>query len=182
MNFFSFVPHCYKNGLVRTLVDRTFKINNNWISFDIDLKNLRSTLCKNLFPPKLIDKVVNTYLNKTRAKKPPIDPVSNIECRYYKLPYIGKYSTVTKHKVKELVSKFCKNIDLKIIFTTSKISEYFSTKDPIPQNLLSMVVYKFVCANCNVCYVGETSRHLTTRIKEHLSKDKASNIYKHLKN
>ena len=43
-----------------------------------------------------------------------------------------------------------------------------------------MVVYKFLCANCNVCYVGETSRHLTTRIKEHLSKDKASHIYKHL--
>ena len=29
MNFFSFVPHCYKNGLIRTLVDRTFKINNS---------------------------------------------------------------------------------------------------------------------------------------------------------
>ena len=43
-----------------------------------------------------------------------------------------------------------------------------------------MVVYKFICANCNVCYVDETSRHLATRIKEHLRKDKTSHIFKHL--
>ena len=126
MNFFSFVPHCYKNGLVKTLVDRTFKINNNWFSFDTDLKNLHSTLCKNLFPPKLIDKVVLTYLDKVRTEKTSIDPDSNINCRYFKLPYIGKYSSVTKCKVKELTNKFCKNIDLKIIFTTSKIGVFFN--------------------------------------------------------
>ena len=56
----------------------------------------------------------------------------------------------------------------------------FSTKDKIPSFLKSMVVYKFVCASCNACYVGETARHLPTRIKEHLKTDKKSHIYQHL--
>ena len=33
---------------------------------------------------------------------------------------------------------------------------------------------------CGACYVGETSRHICTRINEHLSMDKASHIFKHL--
>ena len=44
----------------------------------------------------------------------------------------------------------------------------------------SFVIYKFVCASCNACYIGETTRHLSTRIKEHLGLDKQSHIYKHL--
>ena len=38
----------------------------------------------------------------------------------------------------------------------------------------------FTCANCKICYVGETTRHFITRINEHIQKDRKSNIYKHL--
>ena len=33
---------------------------------------------------------------------------------------------------------------------------------------------------CNICYIGEATCHLSTRIKEHLEKDKKSHIFKHL--
>ena len=55
-------------------------------------------------------------------------------------------------------------------------------KDPIPRGLRSRVVYKFACAGCNACYVGETTRHFSTRVREHLVTDKASHIFKHLQN
>ena len=48
--------------------------------------------------------------------------------------------------------------------------------------LRSRVVYKFACAGCNACYVGETTRHFSTRVREHLVTDKASHIFKHLQN
>ena len=32
-NYYGFVPFSYQLGLVRTLVDRTFKINNTWAGF-----------------------------------------------------------------------------------------------------------------------------------------------------
>ena len=46
----------------------------------------------------------------------------------------------------------------------------------------SFLVYKFVRARCNSCYIGETCRHFKTRIDAHVKKDKKSNIYKHLNN
>ena len=47
---------------------------------------------------------------------------------------------------------------------------------------LSCVVYKFTCAGCNSVYIGETTRRLTTRVREHLCTDKNSHIFKHSKN
>ena len=53
----------------------------------------------------------------------------------------------------------------------------FNVKDPIPNFLKSFFVYKFVCPGCNAGYIGETTRHLSTRIKEHLQTDKKLNIF-----
>ena len=39
-NFLSFSPFSYKLGLTRTLVDRTFKINNTWTGFHNNIKEL----------------------------------------------------------------------------------------------------------------------------------------------
>ena len=47
-------------------------------------------------------------------------------------------------------------------------------------DLKSNVIYKFCCAGCNACHIGETTRHISTRIQEHLRSDKQSHIYKHL--
>ena len=57
----------------------------------------------------------------------------------------------------------------------------FSLKDRTPDELQSHVVYKFCCAGCNASYIGETNRHLQTRIEEHTLKDKNSAIFKHLR-
>ena len=46
--------------------------------------------------------------------------------------------------------------------------------------LKSNLVYNSSCAGCNTCYIGETERHLSTKINEHLHTDKKSYIYKHL--
>ena len=56
----------------------------------------------------------------------------------------------------------------------------FSLKDHVPKSMKSYVVYKFSCASCDACYIGETTRHFSTRIAEHLRTDKASHVYKHL--
>ena len=47
-NYFSFTAPSYKIGLVRTLIDRNFKINNTWAGFHNDDKNLTFILPKNL--------------------------------------------------------------------------------------------------------------------------------------
>ena len=58
MNYFSFVPNLYKLGLIKTLVDRLYTINNSWTRFDKDLKDLKNILQKNQYPLGMIYHVV----------------------------------------------------------------------------------------------------------------------------
>ena len=37
-NYLGFSPFIYKLGLIKTLIDRTFKINNTWMGFLKDLQ------------------------------------------------------------------------------------------------------------------------------------------------
>ena len=44
------------------------------------------------------------------------------------------------------------------------------------------MVYKFTCAGCNSIYIGGASRHLSTRVRDHLFADRNSHIFKPLEN
>ena len=58
-NYFSIIPYPYKLRLIRTLVDRAYKINNTWLGFYEDIKKLTEILKKNLFPAHLVERVVD---------------------------------------------------------------------------------------------------------------------------
>ena len=45
-----------------------------------------------------------------------------------------------------------------------------SLKPPVEKELRSGVVYKIQCPRCQACYVGQTVRHLKTRIADHRSR------------
>ena len=71
---------------------------------------------------------------------------------------------------------------IKLVFSSFKIASMFGVKDPIPHGLRAGVVYKFLCAGCNACYVSEITRHFSTRVCEHMLSDRTSHIFTHLKN
>ena len=84
-------------------------------------------------------------------------------------------------KLSKLCKEFCKeNLNIKLVFTSFKIKNYFSHKDPIPDDKKSFVVYKFTCASCSSSYIGETCQHFKTRIQEHIKKDNKSHVFKHI--
>ena len=89
-------------------------------------------------------------------------------------------SLLAQRKIKIIAKKYCTGLDIRLAFTSYKLSNMFSVKDSIPNALRSQVVYKFTCAGRHACYVGETTRHFGTRVREHLSSDHNSHIYKHL--
>ena len=79
-----------------------------------------------------------------------------------------------------LDKRFCRNLNIKLVFSSFKFRNVMNAKDSVPGLLRSNGVYKFNCAECNSAHVCETSRHLSTRVREHLSTDN-SNTFKHLK-
>ena len=180
-NFLGFLPHSYKLALIKTLIHRIYQICNNWKMFHLNLKELRTILSKNLFPPHLIDKTVKNYLNDRIIDKNKNQDVNTSNKSYFKLPYVGEYSTEVKNKISNICETFCKSTDIRISFSMTKVGDLFSVKSRIPDYLKSFVVYHFVCAGCGASYVGETTRYFLTRIREHLSKSSSpTNIFLHL--
>ena len=77
-----------------------------------------------------------------------------------------------ERSTQNFASRLKKLCDIQIIFTTRKLRTCLPTlKSPFLRNLKSHVVYKVTCNACSSIYVGQTSRHVTTRISEHRKKD-----------
>ena len=53
----------YKISLITYIIDRSFKVCNNWNSFHNHIENIKSNLIKNAHPTFLIDKVIKKYLD-----------------------------------------------------------------------------------------------------------------------
>ena len=70
--------------------------------------------------------------------------------------------------------------NIKLVFNSFKIKNYFSYKEPNPDDLKSFLVYKFTFASCSSSYIDKTCCHFKTRIEEHIKKDNKSHIFKHL--
>ena len=69
---------------------------------------------------------------------------------------MGHFSAITKKKIRHFIKRYCNDLDITLVFSSFKISYLFGVKDPVPDGLRSRVVYKFVGAGCNACYVDET--------------------------
>ena len=176
LNFSSFTSFSFKFSLIKCLIDRSFKICNNWNFFHNDIKNIKSNLIKNAYPLFLINKVIKNYLDyKFSSNQSQLKDTSDVH--YFKLPYISNLSHHIKNKLSKLCKEFCKeNFNIKLVFNSFKIKNYFSYKDPILNYLKHFLVYTFTCASCSSSYISETCRHFKTTIEEHIKNNK-SHIY-----
>ena len=127
-----------------------------------------------------MDKVIKKYLDyKFSSNQNQLKDKSDVH--YFKLPYIGNLSHHIKNKLLKLCKEFCKEtFNIKLVFNSFKIKNYFAYKDPIPNDLKSFLVYKFICASCSSSCTGKTCCHFKTRIEEHIKKDNKSHIFKRL--
>ena len=176
----SFTSFSYQINLIKCLIDRSFKICNKWNSFHNDIGNIKSNLIKNAYPPFLISKIITKYLDyKFSSDRNQLKDKSDVH--YFKLPYIGNLSHNIKMKLSKLCKEFCKeNFNIKLVFKSFQIKNYFSYKDPIPNDLKSFLVYKFTCSSCSCSYIGKTCRLFKTRIEEHIKKDNKSHTFIYL--
>ena len=148
--------------------------------FHNECKQLINTFVRNLYPKRLIDKCIKRYLDNTNKDKQN-EQVEVKDIRYVTLPYIGHYSNFAKCKINKLVKQFCKKeLQIRLVFTTSKLKSYFSNKDRLPKAFTSSVIYEFNCAGCNSSYVGRTHCHFDSTSEQHLKTDRNSSIFKRI--
>ena len=156
-------------------MDRAYKINNSLLSFNNDVEKLTHIFKKNQFPEYLINRVVKTYLDNTDNSA----QSDNGNVLYFKLPY-HPFSNFAQRKVRKLIKKYCSNLTIKLAFGSFRDKNLIKVKDSVPRLLRSYDVYNFTCAGCKSVYVGETCRHISTRVHEPLCTVTNSHAYKHL--
>ena len=90
-----------------------------------------------------------------------------------KVPFADKISKDFFNNIRLIIKrKF--GIHVMPLYATTKVGHYFQLKSQTPSSLRSDV-YKFTCSrDVSTTYIGTSSRHLSVRFKEHLSKS-ASN-------
>ena len=90
-NYFSFTSYSYKVGLIRTLIDRAYKINNTWLGIHEDITKLMAILKRKLFHAHLIERAVNCYISGTLSNHCPQGSLPTSPIFYFKLPSIGHF-------------------------------------------------------------------------------------------
>jgi len=91
------------------------------------------------------DKLSDNCLNKTKTVT---------------FPYVRNLSEDIKSKLRNMID-VCFTIPKKLDMVIRK------GKDKIDAKRVTDVVYKIDCVNCEMTYIGQTKRHIATRINEH---------------
>ena len=138
----------------------------------------------NNYPKAFFDQVLKKFLDKQNSTNLDSTTSSNENSGItLSIPFIGEAS----HKFsKQIVSLIKSKFDVEIlpVFTSTKIGDFFSLKSKTPVPFASNVVYKFSCLrDAGHSYIGQTKRHLMTRVHEHVALSSSkSEIKTHIKN
>ena len=125
-------------------------------------------MSRNGYPNKFVDKCINIFFQKFYTVKKIVHTVER-KPTWIILPFLGRYSLISKRKLQILFRQTLPMCNLRVMFRSSKrLSHFFSFKDKIPLKLWSHNVYHFTCTGCNSCYIGLAERHTYVRWCDHL--------------
>ena len=174
LDFNSSHPILAKRAVVRALMDRVENICSDPDILAKEMEHLNRVLCYNNYLQWLINK-----WGKSDKQDPIIHPETGVEmkkCFYISVPYFPGLS--------ESYKKIFKYTPIQVCFkgVNTLKSLLMHPKDKIPTDQKKDLVYHWECKadGCNSSYIGETSRALGKRVKEH-SKSTTSAILKHCK-
>ena len=154
--------------MILTLLNRFFRICSTYEHFRFEVEKFRKIFNLSGCPTYFSDKCIQLSLNKIYNPTPSVLTVAKkVICIC--LPLIGFHSPQIRTQIQKICSSTFSHIKIRTVFRpTKRLSHFFTFKDRIPKGLTSHVVYSFTCQCCNALYVGQTVRHLHTRVSDHL--------------
>ena len=100
--------------------------HNSLAKFNDDVKKLYYIFKKNQYPEGLLNKVVKSYLDKVHNSNNSTPP-KDTTIIYFKLPFLN-LSNFSQRKVRMLVKRYCKDLQIKLSFTSFKIKNLLTAK------------------------------------------------------
>ena len=147
-----------KESVVRTLTRRAFNLCSPQ-HLNSELRHLEVTFLSNGYPLQKIRHLIHTTLERARSNssKSQSRITSNLAAS---IPYYKSHALSMK--------KSLGRYDISTSFHSSASLKSLShNKSTTPPSSLKNAIYKIPCGDCHQFYIGQTSRPLIKRIKEH---------------
>ena len=177
LNFHSLAPFKYKKSVMIGFVYRIYRSCSSWRAIHKGLEEAKTILLRNQYPLHTIETIFKETIHKLLGNEDIENERSGLELdenacllnvqekdkfKFF-LNYRGKPSEKFAQSLRKL------NAPCKVIMTLVKTKNIVSKlKPPVPNMLQSNVVYKITCPRCKSSYVGQTSRHMQQRFREHI--------------
>jgi len=160
------VPHEVESRPHFIFLNRAYIICNNWSLFHDEFSRLSLIFSNNGYPKSVFDTCVQKFLDKKYSNGQTSDNTKDEQLVNFSIPYIGHASLVYKKKLVKVFKSI--GIEIRVVFKSFKVKNYFSLKEVTPMNLKSNVVYQFF-GSCDksISYIGKTKRHFFIRFMEH---------------
>ena len=180
MNFHALAPKKYKRSVIQGLVYRIYRASSHWCYVHESLTKAKEILERNQYPPQFYDSIFKETLEKIIAEKENVNVNVESEDTPEKPSKVSVFLQYRVHQTDLFVKRLRDSgAPLQSILTMRKLKTVLpSLKSSTKEILRSRVVYKLACPGCNTCYVGQTTRHLLTRFREHKN-DKSGPVFKH---
>ena len=163
LNFNSVAPKRFKRAALVSLLHRAYTHSSTWQSFHEEIENIQNMFKMNGYPSKFIEGVIRGFLDRVHY-----DTNNETSCvtNKFSISLPLQYRGMHTQRFKWLVEKCIPGI--RVYYRTVKLGQCLAPLNtPVPAHLRSHVVYRYTCTVCNCEYIGETHRHLITRINEH---------------
>jgi hypothetical protein len=150
--------------------------------FKLEVDKLKNMFIKNAYPASFFDKIYKRFLDKIENTQVLNTDAGEEKFKFnLSIPYIGKQSVKFGQKISALVTdKF--DIDINLVYTTTKVGSFFRLKSMTPAPLVSCVVYEFRClGDQTATYVGMAERNMTLRVADHIRKSSKTAVGIHRK-
>jgi len=151
----------YKNNIISNSVDQAILLSDERFHSS-NLEIVKTILKNNCYPADLInkkikDRLITIKMNKISEERG-LD--NNDTSKTLVVPFVKSIS----HGIKRIV-KNCVNVRFSIPKKLDSIIK--KGKDKLETKKNTGVIYKLDCVDCEKVYIGQTKRHLETRVKEH---------------
>ena len=166
MNYHALAPLSYRRSVVSGFIYRIFYACSNRKNFE-SLGKAKRILDNNQYPSAFYEPIIKKTLIRIIENKAKNDDEEHQEKKMFFIQYRGRVTEMFESALRQIKAP------VKFITTINKTKACLpSLKQSIDKSLKSGLVYKISCPRCPSCYVGQTSRHLITRMKEHNGKSK----------
>ena len=180
LNYHSLAPMKYKRSVVIGFVHRIYRACSSWHDIHSGLESAKDILVKNQYPLPFIENIFHKTLHKilddsndSTMSEISFDDVLDSNACFHNISekdqflfFLNFRGKPTEHFVSSLKKL---NAPCRFVMTLTKTkSEISKLKTSVPHMLQNNLVYKITCPGCDASYVGQTTRLLQQRFREHV--------------